>query len=84
VVVALNSLMEREGDTLVVKLPRTPGRKDAEYMHLFCGEVEVQAQAHDVPTGQAEEPSNRTSIAELDQRVSELENEVEKLKQLLQ
>ena len=28
---------EREGNPLVVKLPRTPGRKDAEYMHLFSG-----------------------------------------------
>jgi len=83
VVVTLNSLNEREGDPLVVKLPRTPGRKDAEYMHLFCGPVEVQTQAHEVPNSSGEEPSKRTSIAELERRISALETEVEKLKRLL-
>ena len=83
VVVTLNSLIEHEGDPLVVKLPRTPGRKDAEYMHLFCGPVDVQAQASKAPHGSNDEPSKRTSIAELEQRISDLEAEVEKLKQLL-
>ena len=45
VVLALTSLMEREGEALVIKLPRTPGRKDSEYMHLFSGEVDVEAHA---------------------------------------
>ena len=39
VVQALNKLAEREVAPLVVKLPRTPGRKDSEYMHLFSGPV---------------------------------------------
>ena len=84
VVVTLNSLIEREGDPLVVKLPRTPGRKDAEYMHLFCGPVDVQAQASKAPHGNTDEPSKSSSIAELEQRISDLETEVEKLKHLLQ
>jgi uncharacterized protein YceH (UPF0502 family) len=84
VVVALDSLIEREGDPLVVKLPRIPGRKDAEYMHLFCGEVDIQARASEVPTGSTSEPSKRVNLAELEQRVSDLETEVEKLRQLLQ
>lgn len=84
VVVALDSLIEREGDPLVVKLPRIPGRKDAEYMHLFCGEVDIQARASEAPTGSRSEPSKRVKLAELEQRVSDLETEVEKLRQLLQ
>ena len=84
VVVTLNSLIEPEGESLVVKRPRTPGRKDAEYMHLFCGPVEFQAQEPEVPTRNAGEPANRTTITELEQRISDLETEVEKLKQLLQ
>ena len=84
VVVTLNSLIEREGDPLLVKLPRTPGRKDAEYMHLFCGPVDVQAQASKAPLSNTDEPSKRTGIAELEQRISDLETEVEKLKHLLQ
>ena len=83
VVVALNSLIERDGDPLVIKLPRTPGRKDAEYMHLFCGAVDVDALASTAPQGNPDEPSKRTGIAELEKRISDLETEVEKLKQLL-
>ncbi len=84
VVVALNSLIEREGEPLIVKLPRTPGRKDAEYMHLFCGPVEIQTQAREFPARSVAEPTNRTTITELEQRISDLETQVEKLKQLLQ
>jgi uncharacterized protein YceH (UPF0502 family) len=84
VVAALNSLMEREGDTLVVKLPRTPGRKDAEYMHLFCGAVDLQVYASNAEARVSAEPAARTNVAELEQRISDLETEVEKLKQLLQ
>ena len=84
VVEALTGLIEREGDALVVQLPRTPGRKDAEYMHLFCGEVDLQAQASNAAARISTEPSTRTNVAELEQRISDLETEVEKLKQLLQ
>lgn len=84
VVDALNSLIEREGDALVVKLPRTSGRKDAEYMHLFCGEVDLQAHASNIEARISAEPAARTNVAELEQRISDLEAEVEKLKQLLQ
>jgi uncharacterized protein YceH (UPF0502 family) len=84
VVDALTGLIEREGDALVVKLPRTPGRKDAEYMHLFCGEVDLQAHASNAEARISAEPSARTNVAELEQRISDLETEVEKLKHLLQ
>jgi uncharacterized protein YceH (UPF0502 family) len=83
VVDALNSLIEREGDVLIVKLPRTPGRKDAEYMHLFCGEVDLQAHASNAEARISAEPTARTNVADLEQRISDLETEVEKLKQLL-
>jgi len=84
VVTALTGLIERDGDALVVKLPRTPGRKDAEYMHLFCGAVDVEAYAEKVQTGRATESSARTSVAELEQRISDLEAEVEALKRRLE
>ena len=28
---------------MVVKLPRSVGRKDSEFMHLFCGPVDIDA-----------------------------------------
>ena len=82
--VTLNSLIEREGDPLLVKLPRTPGRKDPEYMHLFCGPVDVQALASKAPQSNTDKSSKKGNIAELEQRISDLETEVEKLKHLLQ
>ncbi len=84
VVTALTSLIEHDGDALAVKLPRTPGRKDAEYMHLFCGPVDIEAHASKVETRYFTEPTARTSVSELEQRISDLETEVAKLKLLLQ
>ncbi len=83
VVVALTDLIERAGGPLVVKLPRTPGRKDAEYMHLFSGPVDIQAHASKVQATMVEGSSGRVSVAELAQRVSDLEAEVAELKKRL-
>jgi hypothetical protein len=83
VVEALDSLIEREGDALVIKLPRTPGRKDAEYMHLFCGPVDVQAHLEMQANKDSDSPA-RSSIADLEQRIGELEAEVAKLKERLE
>ena len=81
VVTALESLIERDGDPLVVKLPRTPGRKDSEYMHLFAGDIDLEAYAEAAEaTVTASRPG---SLAELEQRVAALETEVAALKQRL-
>lgn len=76
VVEALNGLTNHPSDSLVVKLPRTPGRKDAEYMHLFCGPIDIQAHVSQAGMGVAE----RVSVADLLNRISELEAEVAELK----
>lgn len=81
VVAALAGLIERDGDSLVVKLPRTPGRKDSEYMHLFCGPVDAEAHAARAATAATTGP--RTSVAELEDRVEKLETEVAQLRELL-
>lgn len=81
VVVALTSLIEREGGPLLVKLPRRPGRKDSEYMHLFSGPIDVEAYASEAP---AERPSSgRAGVADLEQRVSRLEAELAAIKEQL-
>lgn len=84
VVVALNSLIEREGEPLVVKLPRTPGRKDSEYMHLFSGPVDLEAHASEARAAKPAASSARVSVAELSERVARLEAEVAELKKRLQ
>ena len=71
VVQDLTNLAERESDPLVVKLPRTPGRKDS-------GPVDVEAHAN-----QARETRStpaRSNVAELEERVSQLEAEVAAIK----
>ncbi len=79
VIEAASGLINREGDAVLIKLPRTPGRKDAEYMHLFCGPVDVEAHASAVQSTAAAKPEN-SSVATLAERVSKLEAEVAELK----
>jgi len=97
VVETLAGLIEREGDPLVVKLPRTPGRKDSEYMHLFSGfietgpieagpidvDVDVDIQESQTQAVIDTEASERVNVSELAQRVSRLEAEVAELKEQL-
>lgn len=80
VVVTLNSLIEREGEPLLVKLPRMPGRKDSEYMHLFCGPVDVEAHLSQAQSSSTGSSAARISSAELLQRLEKLEAEVADLK----
>jgi len=80
VVSALTGLLERDAGPVVVKLPRTPGRKDAEYMHLFCGPIDVEAHTQQAQEASSRETSERVSVAELAERVRQLEVEVAELK----
>ncbi|GMR17576.1 MAG: YceH family protein [Gammaproteobacteria bacterium] len=77
---ALTTLIEREANPLVVQLPRTPGRKDPEYMHLFCGAVDVEAHVSNAVSKDSTGSPDRVTVAELAQRVSRLEAEVAELK----
>jgi hypothetical protein len=81
VVDTLKGLIEREREPLVLALPRMPGRRDAEYMHLFSGPVDVELRA--ASSAAAREPSARVSVTELAERVSRLEEEVSRLKEQL-
>ena len=83
VVIAANSLVERDGEPVLVKLPRTAGRKDAEYTHLFSGPVDIDAYAAEAQETRSAGSSSRTSVAELEERVERLEAEVARLKALL-
>lgn len=79
VVDALNSLIDLSVP-LAVKLPRTPGRKDSEYMHLFSGPVDVESYAEEAA---AAKPPERSTRSNLEQRVAALEAKVEELSALL-
>ena len=79
---ALTGLISRENEALVIKLPRTPGRKDAEYMHLFSGDIDTEAYAAEAEANKSSDTSSsaRVSVAELTQRLSDLEAVVAELK----
>jgi hypothetical protein len=80
---ALTALIERESNPLVVKLPRTPGRKDSEYMHLFSGPIDATAHAARAQTVTAAGATARASVSELAERVARLELEVAELRESL-
>ncbi|CAI0765235.1 G20.3 [Serratia proteamaculans] len=69
----LASLSAREDGPFVVRLAREPGKRESRFMHLFSGQID------EAPTEAL--PAND---AELNERVSALENEVAQLKQQLQ
>jgi len=83
VVDALKMLLEWQGNPLVVQLPRTPGRQDSEYMHLFAGPIDIEAHARQAQGVAAAGPSGRSSVSELEQRVSNLEAAVAELNEQL-
>jgi uncharacterized protein YceH (UPF0502 family) len=84
VVDTLRTLTERDGEPLAVKLPKVPGRKDAEYMHLFSGPVDLEKYAVQAQAVKQTRSTDRVSVAELATRVSELEADVARLKELLE
>lgn len=65
----LDNMASREEGALVVKLPREAGKRESRYMHLFSGEVDIEALAVAAPVSS---PSN--------DRIEQLEQEVESLK----
>ncbi len=83
VVITLDSLIEHSGEALAVKLPRSPGRKDSEYMHLLSGEIDLEEHAQQAAQAQPEKQSSRSSLALLEERLSVLEAQVTELKQRL-
>lgn len=79
----LSELANRETGALVVKLPRRPGRKDSEYMHLFSGPVDIDALASQQQESRPSDSKGRPTLSELADRVSALEAEVAALRETL-
>ncbi len=70
----LNSLITREPDPLVTRLPRQPGQKEARFAHLLSGEVSLDTSV------QEERPREIATRSTQTDRVSKLEADVETLK----
>ncbi|HEX5787312.1 MAG TPA: DUF480 domain-containing protein [Woeseiaceae bacterium] len=82
VVTALEGLMRRT-EPVVVKLPRRAGRRDAEFMHVFAGPVDVEAAEE---AAAAAKPAGRAtpSVADLAARIETLEAEMARLRALVE
>jgi uncharacterized protein YceH (UPF0502 family) len=82
--VTLNGLMNREEGALVARLPRSPGRRDFEYMHLFYGPIEsVTAEVVTRASGTADVARPPDRISRLESRIDQLEQELQELKKIL-
>ncbi len=80
---ALAGLLERDGSPLVVKLPRTPGRKSSEYMHLLSGAINVEQHAAQAQATRSTPDPARVTLAALAERVERLETALAALRQRL-
>lgn len=78
VVRTLDTLIHRDGDALVAQLPRTPGRRDAEYTQLFSNEAPASQASHQDERVHTPDSSSRS--ATLAERVTRLEEELAELK----
>jgi uncharacterized protein YceH (UPF0502 family) len=79
----LERLAAREEGALVVKLPREAGKRESRYMHLFSGEVDVEAMAAtSVSSVQPAADSDR--VEALEQEVAMLKSEMAELRQLVE
>jgi uncharacterized protein YceH (UPF0502 family) len=86
----LNKLQELNGEQLVVKLEREPGKRDARYGHLFSGEeglkVALQASTNITSSTQGLESFQSQAlerISQLEQQVAELTSQITELRELV-
>jgi uncharacterized protein YceH (UPF0502 family) len=83
----LSGLMTRDDGPYVTKLAREPGRKEARYAHLLCGDIDPGpgesmqiAPPASVPSGNA---SDGDRITALERGLEELRSELAAIKQRL-
>jgi len=70
---------------LVTVLPRQPGTKESRYMHLFCGDVAIQAaEPHDGSSVTMDETKDGGRLQRLEQEVDGLKREVAELRGLIE
>ena len=68
------------GEPLVVRLERQPGQKEARYVHLLSGEVDVAAFATRSQTS-ANEPQSSSRVDALEQELFDLRSEIAELRE---
>ncbi|MDC5704816.1 YceH family protein [Vibrio europaeus] len=77
----LDKMASREEGALVVKLPREAGKRESRYMHLFSGEVDIEALVSAAP---APAGNSSSRLDELEQEVASLKAELSELRSLVE
>ena len=80
----LSALAEHPKGPFVVQLPKEPGKRDFRYMHLFSGEVDVEALQQSQSSSEAVSSPTSERLKVLEDEVDELKKEVQELKALLE
>jgi len=76
----LNSLISREPETLVTRLPRQVGQKEIRFAHLLAGEVALDS-VTETPAPRRSSTQQIDRVAKLEEDVSVLKNQVGQLQQ---
>jgi len=80
----INSLITKDPDPLVVRLPRQPGQKESRFAHLLNGDIDVEAMTDVAATSRDSGGSRQGTgerISQLEQEVTRLTGEVQSLQQ---
>ncbi|SRR5438034_4514141 len=77
----INSLISKDPDPLVIRLPRQPGQKETRFAHLLAGEINIETIAESQSTRETggSRPGSAERIAHLEQEVERLNNQVQGL-----
>lgn len=76
---ALSSLADHNGEEIVVKLEREPGKRESRYAHLFSGPVDAAT----VASASAAVQASTTDVSQ-NERIDKLELELAELREALQ
>lgn len=79
----LNKLAADELSPKVVKLSKEPGKREARYGHLFCGEMSDSAVDSCIQEAPTQNTEKNERIEQLEIEVSQLRTELNELKQLV-
>lgn len=85
---SLIALQSLNGEQLVTKLEREPGKRESRYAQLFCVEEGLQIHATAISSHHnatsSHEPSLPTRVTELESQVSELKSQLAELRELVE
>ncbi|WP_158970393.1 YceH family protein [Paraglaciecola sp. L3A3] len=89
---ALTQLQDLNGEQLVIKLAREPGKRESRYAHLFCGQPDMATTTQTTSTDTASTVTSTHSqdndaiqrIETLEQQVAELTSQLAEMKELVE